>query len=143
MVIDQNTLTVYAALAEIVYRRAGVDQALIFNDIAKVIGPNAVIDAVNPAVNTVYVKSQDDDPDVVVTDQNSQAASLGPLKTDDVYYYSDRGFSGMIVEIGGKHVVVFRGTDTTLSGWSSVFASALGGVYERDEYVFIKNWWGG
>jgi len=87
MTVDQNTLTVYSALAEHIYRRdSQYDQALDLMDIAKVIGLEE-LQVVNPITNTVYVKSQGDDPDVVVTDQNLEAASLHQFVT--VYPFLD------------------------------------------------------
>jgi len=115
MAITQDILTVYAALAEHIYRRDSVnDQALNISDIENVLGPQSV----------VAINASDPDNAVSVTDQDGE--TLGNLQTHGNYYYSDRGFVGMIVEVGGKHVVVLRGTDTTLSGWSDAWRAAFG-----------------
>lgn len=109
MVTDPNTLlSVYAALAENVYRRdSNNDQALSIPEIGELTGVSL---AVEPLSAEVTVFGQD-------------GQSLGNLQTNGDYYYSERGFVGMIVQVEGKYVVVFRGTDTTLSGWSSVRAA--------------------
>ena len=105
MVTDPTTLAIYAALAENVYRRdSSYDQALSIAD----------IDAITSSDLNVQLPDQNP---IAVTDADGQP--LGSLQTHGNYYYSDRGFSGMIVEIDGKFVVVLRGTDTTLDGYSS------------------------
>ena len=113
MVTDPTTLAVYAALAEMAYRRDSLnDQALSISD----------IDAITSLNSTVQLP--DSAKPVFVTGPDFQ--NLGNLLTDGIYYYSERGFVGTIVRVGDKFVVIFRGTDTTLSGWSSVVAVATG-----------------
>lgn len=122
MVTDPTTLAVYAALAENVYRRdSNKDQALSVNEIGVLTGVNVVARAANSGV---IVAGQDEGPLASWTD--SGGTTHNDLAVDGDYYYSDRGFVGMIVEVGGKYVVVLRGTDTTLSGWGSVLESAFG-----------------
>jgi len=116
MAITQDILTVYSALAEHIYRRdSNLDQALNIEDIAGVLGLDdlPVPTLVNGNPLPISVTGQDGE-------------TLGNLQSDGNYYYSERGFVGMIVEVGGKHVVVLRGTDTTLSGWSDAWRAAFG-----------------
>ena len=86
MVITQDILTVYAALAEHIYRRDSQnDQALNISDIANVLGLDE-LDVTNAETNPVSVTDQDANPLVSWTD--SEGESHTDLAANGNYYYS-------------------------------------------------------
>ena len=101
-------MALFAALSEHIYRRDEVnDQSLKLSDI---------IDASRPlAINMAGL-----------------SASLNLVQGSDGYIYSTggatSGFSAMVNRIGDQYVITFRGTDSTLSAWSTVFANVWNSI---------------
>ena len=88
MAITRDILTVYSALAEHIYRRdSNYDQPLKITDIAQVLGLQTL-----PVVNASL-------PENAVEVTGPDGETLGNLQTDGNYYYSSRGFTGMIVQV--------------------------------------------
>lgn len=111
MATDPNTLlSVYAALAENVYRRDhNLDQALSVEEISALTG--------------ITIEKEQAVTDLAIT--GPDGTGLGNLLADEEFYYSQRGFGGMIVKIGTTYVVVLRGTDSAISGWDAVVSTVL------------------
>ncbi|MCG8432742.1 MAG: hypothetical protein MJA83_01775, partial [Gammaproteobacteria bacterium] len=100
----------YSALADEIYVRDGLDQALILED--DIDG----ISAASPAENTAILLGLPVD---------------AGLRLSGDYFYSDRGFVARVVKEGSGFVVVFRGVDTaTLS--AAELGSALTGEHNRE-----------
>ncbi|SNT01411.1 Ca2+-binding protein, RTX toxin-related [Tardiphaga sp. OK246] len=97
-------MALYAALSEHIYRRdASLDQSIKLVDITGANAPLAI--------------------------QNLPAGLN--LSSDNGYIYSTgggtSGFVAMVNVIGDKYVVTFRGTDSNVSAWESVYAGFMNG----------------
>src|SRR5713226_4220592 len=95
---------IYAALCEQVYRRDDkIDQAIKLADIPGISEPLNV-------------------------DVSKLPASLN-LTQKDGYIYSTggdtAGFVALVTKVNGKFVITLRGTDSTVSAWTSAMAAAL------------------
>jgi len=97
-------IALYAALSEQIYRRnETLDQAIKLSD---VIGDQGLV-----PINVAALPS-----------------GLN-LASDAGYIYSTgggtSGFVAMVTQVGTQYVVTFRGVDSTLSAWGTVFANAM------------------
>jgi hypothetical protein len=100
----------YAALSELIYRRS---QQLDIPILLKNISDSYRAVSVDP-----------------VRDANILANGR-QRDTDDTgsYVYSPRGFVGEIILDGNSHyIVVFRGVDSTYSGWGSALRNVYAGL---------------
>lgn len=100
-----DDLTKYSALADMVYHRADEDQP---------------IQLANKGTTLVLWRPDNEQGEIA-----SYLDQAGLTTADDNFYYSTRGFGGMIVQDGDKYIVVLRGTDAADVSSQGVMPLAL------------------